>query len=160
MAIIRKSLPDGKSSRYYVRYDTRVFLIKGLSDGAKVLYGYMASMKDGADFSDVFFMKGLDLSPSAYKRRKKELVDTGLILIDRIGLKQYILYIGFVGFGAKDVKANWLKEELFDRESLTVEHLQVELKMPQEKKDIDVRVDDEDDSDPFPDSYEVDLENY
>ena len=119
MAIIRKTLPNGINGNY-VKYDPRIFLIKDLSDGAKVLYGYVASMRNGGEFSDVFFMKGLSLSPSAFKRRKKELVDAGLMLVDRVGLKNYILYVGFIGMSATEVKRRWLENDQKDAESLTV----------------------------------------
>ena len=103
MAIIRKGLPrDG-----YTKFDNKVFLTHGLSDGAKVLYGYMASMRTGDDFSDTFFMKGLQLSEKTLYRRKKELTEAGLIHVDRVGLKNYILYIGYTDVSARAVKANW-----------------------------------------------------
>ena len=125
MAIIRKALPSGKNGDTYVKYDPRIFLIKGLSDGAKVLYGYMSSMRNGSDFSDIFFMRGLSLSETAYRRRKKELVEVGLLLVDRVGLKQYIMYIGFIGFKAEAVRTMWLKQETENQEAIPISELKI-----------------------------------
>ena len=123
MAIIRKGLPNNKRGNY-TKYDNKVFLINGLSDGAKVLYGYISSMMNGRDFSDTFFMKGLQLSEKTLYRRKKELIDSGLIYVDRVGPKQYIMYVGYTDVSALAVKQNWNYIERKDNEGISLEELQ------------------------------------
>ena len=119
MAIIRKGLPKDD----YTKFDNKVFLVDGLSDGAKVLYGYMASMRTGDDFSDTFFMKGLHLSRKTLYRRKKELTESGLIHVDRVGLKSYILYIGYTHVSAIMVKANWDYIREKNQEGISIQEL-------------------------------------
>ncbi|UCE97988.1 MAG: hypothetical protein JSV74_01285, partial [Dehalococcoidia bacterium] len=51
------------------------------------------------------------------KRRKKELKEAGLIHVDRVGLKNYIMYIGNSQISAMHVKAMWKNEYPEDFES-------------------------------------------
>ena len=124
MAIIRKILPQGvRGYSTYVKFDTNVFIINGLSDGAKVMYAYMASMKNGRNFSDTFFIQGLGVSDKTYKRRKKELVDCGLIYVDRVGPKSYHLYIGYHKLPAVRVMEMWKEQEHADKEIITMNEM-------------------------------------
>jgi len=105
--IIRHSLP----SKNYTKVDRRVFANPKLSDGAKVLYGYLCGLRNGANFSDKYIMKALGLSQRSITNRKKELKDSDLIFIDQIGPRLYVVYIGYTSLSAKDVRANWINEE-------------------------------------------------
>lgn len=106
MAIIRKGLPNNTRGNY-TKYDNKVFMIKGMSDGAKVVYGFLASLKSGEEFNDVFVCNGLGIKQRTLTRRKQELRDAGLIYMVQTGLKSYVMYIGYVGFNAIDVKRHW-----------------------------------------------------
>ena len=99
MAVIRKGLPNTKRGDW-TKYDNQVFRIKGLTDGAKVLYGFLASLRSGDEFTDTFVMNGLHISQKTLTNRKRELKELGLILIEKTGLRGYVMYIGYVGFNA------------------------------------------------------------
>ena len=106
MAIIRKGLPNSAHGNY-TKLDNAVFRIRGMSDGAKVLYGFLASLKSGEEFNDHFVMEGLQISQKTLTSRKRELKDAGLILVEKIGLRGYVMYIGYVDFNAYKVKEHW-----------------------------------------------------
>ena len=105
--IIRHSLP----TREYTKIDRHVFTQRGLTDGAKVLYGYLCGLRNGASFSDTYIMKALDISQTVLTRRKKELKDADLILVDQLGPRVYVIYIGFSNFPASKVKDSWGSED-------------------------------------------------
>lgn len=104
--IIRHNLPQ----RGYTKIDRYVFTLD-ISDGAKVLYGYLCGLRNGASFSDKYIMKAMDVSQTVLTRRKKELKDKDLILVDQISPKVYIAYIGHTTQGASEVKRAWVKED-------------------------------------------------
>lgn len=106
MAIIRQ----GTIHKNFNKMDRKVALLKDISDGAYRLYGYLLGLRNGAEFNDTYIMKALGLSPDTLKRRKKELRDAGLIYVDRVGLKNYIMYIGNTQMCAEDVKGFWKTE--------------------------------------------------
>ena len=81
--IIRHNLP----SKAFTKLDRFVFTDNRLSDGSKVLYGYLCGLRNGQDFSDKYILKVLQITQATLTRRKKELKDADLFFIDRIGLK-------------------------------------------------------------------------
>lgn len=95
----------------FTRVDRRVFTNPKLSDGAKVLYGYLIGLKSGQNFSDKYIMKALDISKVVLARRKKELKEQDLILVEQVTARLYFIYIGFTDYPASKVKAHWLSEE-------------------------------------------------
>lgn len=95
----------------YTKFDRKVFTKRGLSDGAKVLYGYLAGMRSGANYTDKYVLTALSISQAVLTRRKKELKDANLILMDRLDLRTYALYVGRSGMPAAKVKDEWLAEE-------------------------------------------------
>ena len=107
--IIRHEIPLQRS--HYTKIDRYVFTDRRLTDGAKVLYGYVAGLKSGSNFSDKYIMKALAVSKAVLYRRKRELIDTGLILIDKIDMRTYVLYVGFSTCSAEQVKAQWIAED-------------------------------------------------
>ena len=102
--IIRHSLP----TKSFTRIDRRIFANPNLSDGSKVLYGYMCGLKNGANFSDKYLLIAMDISQAVLTRRKKELKDMDLILVDQIAPRVYVVYIGYSGMPATEVKDWWL----------------------------------------------------
>lgn len=100
---IKKSLPRDK----FTKISNLVFSNAQLSDGAKVLYGFLASMPNGKTIVDNYILKALGISQPVLTRRKKELKDVGLILMVQLAPRVHDLYIGFPGFSAAMVKAAW-----------------------------------------------------
>lgn len=109
--IIRHSLP----TKNYTKVDRRVFTNPKISDGAKVLYGYLCGLRNGANFSDKYIIQALGMSLRALANRKKELKDNDLILIDQIAPRLYVIYIGYTSLSAKEVRSTWVKDD--DNES-------------------------------------------
>jgi len=103
--IIRKNLP----SKNYTKLDNKVFIHPDLSDGAKVLYGYLASLRNGQDYVDAYLMNALQVSQDVITRRKRELKKADLILLDKTGYRTHVIYIGSTQFKASDVKIHWDK---------------------------------------------------
>lgn len=106
--IVRHYLP--KES--YTKVDRKVFTDPSLSDGAVRLYGYFCSLRNGANYSDAYVIKALNLSKDTLARRKRELKNAGLILVEQIQPRVYVLYIGFTGYPAEKVKWQWEKEQV------------------------------------------------
>lgn len=105
--IIRHWIPD----RSYTKVDRDVFTHRDLSDGACRLYGYLCGLRNGANFTDAYVMKVLGISQTVLSRRKKELKDLGLLLIDQIAPRVYVAYIGTTTIRASKVKEIWVAEE-------------------------------------------------
>lgn len=105
--IIRHTLPSTK----YTKVDRRVFGNQNFTDGACRLYGFLCGLRNGSNFSDAYIMKALGWSKMMLHRRKKELIEANLLLIDRVGPKLYIGYIGYTDYPATKVKAHWVNLE-------------------------------------------------
>lgn len=91
----------------YTKMDNAVFTLKTISDGAKVLYGYLAGLKDGANFSDTYIMAAMEWSQTSLTRKKKELKDAGLIHAVQIRPRLHVLYIGNTQISATRVAVQW-----------------------------------------------------
>ena len=106
MIVIRAPINSG-----FTKVDRRVFTLpkSKLSDGAKVLYGYLAGVQTGQDFSDKYIIKAMEISQDTLTRRKKELKNANLILTWQISPRVYILFVGCTGrySTATHVKDNW-----------------------------------------------------
>ena len=89
----------------------RHVMTMNISDGAKVLYAYLVGLRTGANFNDKYILKAMIISQRALTNRKKELKDAGLILMEQITPRIYIIYIGHTRLSALDVKNQWIKEE-------------------------------------------------
>ena len=96
---------------HYTKYDRHVFTDQRLTDGAKVLYGYLAGLQNGARKNDKYIMIAMGISQAVLTKRKKELKETDLILVDRIAPREYVLYIGTTDVPASAMKKYWEEEE-------------------------------------------------
>lgn len=105
--IIRHNLPINK----YTKIDRRVFANKQISDGAVRLYGYLCGLRNGANCNDSYIMKALDISQPVLYRRKRELKNLGLLLIEKISPKVHVAYIGHSSLTATMVKQKWKEDE-------------------------------------------------
>ena len=76
-----------------------------------MLYGYMAGLRNGGSFSDTYIMGALQISKAVLYRRKKELMEKDLILVDKVDFRTYILYVGYTDVPARQVKKQWRSEE-------------------------------------------------
>lgn len=105
--IIRHTLPI----RNFTRIDRYVFCNKNISDGAVRLYGYLCGLITGANISDKYIIKTMGISQAVLTKRKKELKDHGLLLVDQISPRVYVAYIGYSKLSANEVKEIWNKED-------------------------------------------------
>ncbi len=103
---IRHYLPSDN----YTKIDRKVFTDRDLSDGAVRLYGYLCSLRNGSNFSDTYIIKALNISSDTLARRKRELKERGLILVEQIMPRCYVIYIGYIGYSAELVKKQWEHE--------------------------------------------------
>ena len=104
---IRHSLP----SNGYTKIDRHVFTLRSISNGACRLYGYLCGLRNGANFCDKYIMKAMDISQASLARYKRELSAADLILMEQIGPRVYVIYIGYTRMGASKVKESWVPEE-------------------------------------------------
>lgn len=103
--IIRKNLPK----QCYTKLDNKVFILPGLTDAAKVLYGYLASLRTGQDYSDKFLINAMGIGQATLTRRKRELKKVGLIMAEKTSMRTSVLYIGSTQMPANVVKELWDK---------------------------------------------------
>ena len=117
MAVIRKNL----SKKRFTKIENKVFALdKSLvCDGAKVLYGFLTTFRDGKKITDSYVIKSLGISDRTLVKYKRELKRVGLIHIQRNGPKDYDLYIGTLEVDALTVMEMW--DEIGDGEPLTME---------------------------------------
>ncbi len=104
---IRHNLP----SKRFTKIDRYVFTKRNVSDGAKVLYGYLCGLRNGANFSDNYIIDALQITRRTLYNRKKELTDADLILVDQLSARVYVIYIGHTKLNAAMVREQWLREE-------------------------------------------------
>lgn len=97
-------------NRSFNKVDKHVFTKRGLTDGAKVLYGYLSGLPTGQNFKDSYLVKALDIGQRTLNNRKKELSDLDLILVKQISPRVYMLFIGTLVYPASLVKEEWEKE--------------------------------------------------
>ena len=93
------------------KLDRYVFTMHNLSDGAKVLYGYLIGLKDGDNFNDGYIIKALNISKNVLAKRKRELKDYKLLTVLRMGPKTYINFIGNTMINSDCVKADWIERQ-------------------------------------------------
>ena len=103
MIVIRDSI-----NHRYTKVDKNVFILRGLTDGAKVLYGYLAGLPTGRNFSDSYILKALGISRRTLANRKRELKDMGLILIEQVSPRNYMLFVGTTEKRANQVRDEWV----------------------------------------------------
>ena len=105
MATIRKNL----SKERFVKMENKIFTIdKSLvCDGAKVLYGFLATFPNGKKITDSYVLKSLNMSDRTLRKYKSELKKVGLVHIERNGPRDYDLYIGTLEVDARTVMDYW-----------------------------------------------------
>lgn len=103
---IKKSLPREK----FTKVPNELWALEDLSDGAKVMYGFIASLPNGKTIHDGYISKSLNISGRTVTNRKTELVGKGLLLMDQLAPRVYDLYIGYPGMPAARVKQLWEEE--------------------------------------------------
>ena len=104
--LIRKQTPKNS----WTRIDKRVFTLN-ISDGAKVLYGYMFGLQDSSFYTDKYIIKALRSSQSTITRHKKELKDAGLLEVVQVLPRYYVAYLGNTHYDAQQMAAKWAKED-------------------------------------------------
>lgn len=115
--IIRHNLP----TRGFTRIDRTVFTDRKISDGAVRLYGYLCGLRNGASFSDTYIMQALGVSRAVITRRKRDLKDAGLILVEQVSPRVYVIYIGHSRMTALQVKKSWELEEDLEEAAPSIE---------------------------------------
>ena len=105
--IIRHKLPFTA----YTKIDRYVIENPNISDGAKILYCYLCGMKNGSNFRDNYIVEKLGISKPVLARRKSELKKAELILVDKIDMRTYVIYIGNSKVDASEVKRSWGQED-------------------------------------------------
>ena len=105
MIIVRK-----ETHVRFTKVDNALFTTRKLSDGAKILYGYLLSVNKNKQYSDNYIMKALGIGKTTLTRRKQELKALDLISIKQTGAREYYLFIGRLNYSASLVKHEWEKE--------------------------------------------------
>ena len=105
MIIIRDPI-----TKKFTKVDRQVFTKRGLTDGAKVLYGYLSGLDTSRTYTDNYLIAALEVSQNTLTRRKKELRDADLILTIQLGPRVYMTFVGRTDHPASLVKLNWLKQ--------------------------------------------------
>jgi len=107
MAIVRKYLAKDE----YTKIDNQVARNTNISDYSYRLYGFIAGFQNSFQLNDAYVAKSLDWSTRKVTRAKKDLVDAGLILVDKIDRSTYFIYIGNSKVSATKVRDYWRKIE-------------------------------------------------
>jgi hypothetical protein len=100
---IKKSLPRES----YTKVSNSFWSLTTLSDGAKVLYGLVASFPNGKTVHDVYLAKVLGVSLRTITNRKEELKAHDYLLMVQLAPRVYDLYIGYPGYPASKVRQVW-----------------------------------------------------
>ena len=93
------------------KLDNQVARDLDISDGAFRVYAFYLGMNPGADITDKYIVKALGISQPVLTKRKNELKKKDLIVMDRVGSKEYIIYVGNYNYSASYVKAHWRNEQ-------------------------------------------------
>lgn len=102
---IYKLLP-GKEHGNFSKVDNAIWG-SDVSSNAKVLYGFLCSVRNGKDVTDAYISKGTGLSTRTVHRAKAELVEAGFIVAERTGARSYVTYVGYSKCKPSDVKRYW-----------------------------------------------------
>ena len=97
--MIIRTLQDKKPHLVFARED--------ITDGAKVLYGYLSGLESGASFEDSDLLKKFNINQPVLTKRKRELKEAGLIMQDSVGPRTYIMYVGDSSYPADVIKNMW-----------------------------------------------------
>ena len=89
--------------------DRDIMLDGSLSMGSRILYYQYASYKEGTDYSDRYTAEKMQASYSCVMRWKKELVERNLVYVEKIGSRQYRMFLGRLGKTGQDVREERIK---------------------------------------------------
>lgn len=95
----------------YSKVDNGIYSNPHISLGAKAVYGYLCTLRTGANYSDSYVCKVLNISQSKLTRHKKELKDANLIALDQVSARLYVIYVGYSTLSADEVKNHWITME-------------------------------------------------
>jgi hypothetical protein len=93
-----------KPKKSFCQVSNEVLKDQRLSEGARLLYAYLSSLKQGRPFSDKFICLDFGISQAMLTRRKKELKDVDLIHIKNTGIRSHSCFIGYPGCRASTVE--------------------------------------------------------
>ena len=95
--------------------DRDIMLDGSLSMGSRILYYQYASYKEGTDYSDRYTAEKMQASYSCVMRWKKELVERNLVYVEKIGSRQYRMFLGRLGKTGQDVREERIKRQEIKR---------------------------------------------
>lgn len=104
--IIRHSLPK----QQWTKIDRNVFTLD-ISSGAKVLYGYLCGLRNGAAYTDINLIRELRMSQTTLTKQKRELKNEHLLFTEQVLPRVFVAYIGHTGKTAYEVKNEWKAED-------------------------------------------------
>lgn len=81
-----------------------------MSEGAKILYWFYATLKPGKYYSDTYAMKAIGISKSALMRRKNELREVDLLHVEQVAARTYITFLGTTKHSASKEFAEWKRD--------------------------------------------------
>jgi len=108
VSTIKKGLPREN----YTKISNSAIFNSKLSHGAFRVYCFFASMPNGKRVNDGYIKQILGITQSTLTRHKHELKIHDLVLVERLGPREYDLYVGHDKFLAKEVKKYWDKENI------------------------------------------------
>jgi len=103
MAILRKVLANSK----YSKIDNNVARNKEIKDYSFRYYCFVAGYKNGFQLNDEYVATCLGWQRDKVARAKRDLIEAGLLLVEKIDRSTYFLYIGNSSFKASEVKKHW-----------------------------------------------------
>ena len=117
-----------KKNREFTSFDNRIMTIsrEELADGAKILYVFLGGYKtNGKSMTRNYIMKCLSIAESTYKKYMRQLKRLDLVIVARVGAKDYECYVGTTSITASKVKEFWKVLDSHDAPTpLTLEDLE------------------------------------
>lgn len=90
----------------WTKIDRNVFTLD-ISAGAKVLYGYLCGLQNGANLSKEKMADKLKITPRTLTNYEKELKKANLLLIEQVSPRNWVAYIGHTRRLAVQVRNEW-----------------------------------------------------
>lgn len=109
----------------YTMLDNNVLRLRDMHSGAKVLYCFLASMQNGKRISREYIAKSLGISTRTVSTQIAELEKRNLLVLDRVGAKEYDCYLGTSRTTASNTMRYWKREpvngEITDQQLLDMQ---------------------------------------
>lgn len=97
--------PKDTGDKYFVQMANSIVDSNRISEGAKILYMHLKRVMSGDDvFDETALANKMGTSRATVVRRKKELIEAGLVHFERVTGNHYVLYLGTFNTPAKQVK--------------------------------------------------------